>query len=69
MEDVLSRRPHLLQISSVTANGFDHLKAEYPGDMDFGKIWKELSNPGTQTQNDYMLHKGFLFFRSRLCIP
>ncbi|KAF9661852.1 hypothetical protein SADUNF_Sadunf19G0111800 [Salix dunnii] len=36
----------MLQISSVTANGFDHLKEEYPGDMDFGKIWKELSSAG-----------------------
>ena len=67
--DALSRRPHLLHISTVIVNEFEHLTKEYTNDEDFSKIWNELSNPGKHTQGDYMLHEGFLFFRSRLCIP
>ena len=66
--DALSRRPHLLQISLVTINGFEHLTEEYTSDEDFSKIWNDLSSLGMQNQNDYMLRKGFLFFRSCLCI-
>ena len=69
MVDALSRRPHLLHISSVIVNEFKHLTKEYPSDEDFGKLWGDLSTPGGQTQGDYLLREGFLFFRSCLCIP
>ncbi|KAF9660866.1 hypothetical protein SADUNF_Sadunf19G0008300 [Salix dunnii] len=43
--DALRRRPHLLHISTVTVNGFEHITKEYSNDEDFGKIWNELSSP------------------------
>ena len=69
MVDALSRRPHLLHITSVTVTEFDSMKNEYSDDEDFGKLWNELSSPDAQHQEDYMLRDGFLFFKSRLCIP
>ncbi|KAF9665112.1 hypothetical protein SADUNF_Sadunf16G0088300 [Salix dunnii] len=52
-------------LSPVTANGFEHLKEEYSGDMDFGKIWKELSNPDHVTSWDLVLpHAEFSFNNS-----
>ncbi|XP_040988983.1 uncharacterized protein LOC121236606 [Juglans microcarpa x Juglans regia] len=67
--DALSRRPHLLHISSTNVVGFDVLKIEYANDVDFGNAWSDLSNHDYPSDSDYMLRKGFLFFKSRLCIP
>ena len=45
------------------------MKNEYSDDEDFGRLWNELSSQNTQHQGDYMLRDGFLFFKSRLCVP
>ncbi|RVW62160.1 Retrovirus-related Pol polyprotein from transposon 17.6 [Vitis vinifera] len=38
--DALSRRPHLLVVSSVNTMEFDSLKQHYSTDADFGVIWR-----------------------------
>ena len=65
--DALSRRPHLLHITSVMVTEFDSMKNEYSDDEDFSRLWNELSSQNTQHQGDYMLRDGFLFFKSHLC--
>ena len=66
--DTLSRRPHLLHVFSTNVAGFDNLKIEYANDEDFGNIWSDLSTHQYTSSNDYMLHDGFLFYKSRLCV-
>ena len=67
--DSLSRKPHLLHVFSANVAGFDNLKIEYANDEDFSNIWSDLSTHQCTSSNDYMLHDGFLFYKSRLCIP
>ena len=67
--DALSRRPHLLHVFSTNVVGFDNIKTEYANDEDFNNIWSDLSTHQYTSSNDYMLHDGFLFYKSRLCVP
>ena len=67
--DTLSKRPHLLHVFLANVAGFDNLKTEYANDEDFSNIWSDLSTHQHTSSNDYMLHDGFLFYKSRLCVP
>ena len=67
--NALSRRPHLLHVFSTNVAGFENLKIEYANDEDFGKIWSDLSTYQHTSSNDYLLRNGFLFYKSRLCVP
>jgi len=66
--DALSRRPHLLQISSASVVDFESLKIDYAHDEDFGNIWNDICTHGRTSGNEYLLRDGFLFYKSRLCI-
>ena len=68
MANALSRRLHLLHVFSTNVTGFDNLKIEYANDEDFSNIWSDLSTHQRTSSNDYMLHDGFLFYKSRLCV-
>ena len=68
MANALSRRLHLLHVFSTNVTGFDNLKTEYANDEDFNNIWSDLSTHQRTSSNDYMLHDGFLFYKSRLCV-
>jgi hypothetical protein len=67
--DALSRRPHLLHMFSANIAGFDSMKTEYTSDEDFGSVWNNISNQGNSAEKEYVLRDGFLFYKSRLCIP
>jgi hypothetical protein len=67
--DALSRRPHLLHMFSANVAGFDSIKTEYTSDEDFGSVWNNISNQGNSAEKEYVLRDGFLFYKSRLCIP
>jgi hypothetical protein len=60
--DALSRRPHLLHISSTYFTGFDSIKMQYAGDVDFGSTWTNLSNNANVSGGKYSLQEGYLFY-------
>jgi hypothetical protein len=67
--DALSRRPHLLHLSLVNFAGFDSIKMQYAGDVDFGSTWSNLSTKTNVSSGEYSLHEGCLFYGTQLCIP
>ncbi|KAL6348124.1 hypothetical protein AAG906_039279 [Vitis piasezkii] len=67
--DALSRRPHLLVVSSVNTMEFDSLKQHYSTDADFGVIWRQLLENTAAAKNKFSVKDGFLFHDNRLCIP
>jgi hypothetical protein len=64
--DALSRRRALVTSLRVQVDGFDVFRSLYPDDPDFCATWK-----GCQTApvDGYLIHDGFLFKGSRLCVP
>ena len=67
--NALSRRPHLLVVSTVNAMEFDSLKQHYSTDADFGVIWCQLLENTAAAKNEFSVKDGFLFHNNRLCIP
>ena len=67
--NALSRRPHLLVVSTVNAMEFDSLKQHYSTDADFGVIWCQLLENTAAAKNEFSVKDGFLFHDNRLCIP
>ncbi|RVX03528.1 Transposon Ty3-G Gag-Pol polyprotein [Vitis vinifera] len=67
--DALSRRPHLLVVSSVNTMEFDSLKQHYSTDADFGVIWRQLLENTAAAKNKFSVKDAFLFHDNRLCIP
>ncbi|XP_024027962.1 uncharacterized protein LOC112093531 [Morus notabilis] len=73
--DALSRKPNFLttqkpDLLHTLANeiiSLESLRDQYEGDEDFGDVW-EKSTRGLRVV-DYHVHQGYLFKRSRLCIP
>ena len=68
MANALSRRLHLLHVFSTNVTGFDNLKIEYANNKDFSNMWSDLSIHQRTSSNYYMLHDGFFFYKSRLCV-
>ena len=64
--DALSRKTSLLATLRVKVIGFDLFLEIYIDDSDFGKIWADAQDG---LHSDYMIHDGFLFRGSQLCIP
>ena len=67
--DALSRRVHLLNLVKVQVTGFESLPDSYSDCPDFGCVLLALSDGPSRDHKDFLLVDGFLFFRSRLCIP
>lgn len=67
--DALSRRPHLLMVSSVNIVEFDSLKQQYSTDKDFSAVWSKLTNGLDAVPNAFSIKDGFLFHGTQLCIP
>ncbi|PKU75798.1 hypothetical protein MA16_Dca026359 [Dendrobium catenatum] len=66
--DALSRRSHLLITVYPTITSFEFLKDTYASDSDFKDIWEACLNLGTDPSGQFVIHQGFLFKGSRLCI-
>lgn len=64
--DALSHRHSMLAALSVSVPGFATFADLYPDDPFFGKVWSDLQ---LGLRSDFVLHDGFIFYRSRLCIP
>ena len=64
--DALSRRHLLLFQLDACVLGFEHLKALYGDDEDFGKLYEECRR---HPKEDYLLQDGYLFKGARLCVP
>ncbi|XP_062151296.1 uncharacterized protein LOC133859779 [Alnus glutinosa] len=60
--DALSRRPHLLHISSTYFTGLGSIQMQYAGDVDFGSPWSNLSNKANVSGGEYLLQEGYLFY-------
>ena len=45
---------------------FEHLKALYAKDEDFGELFTECSK---HPKGDFLIQEGFLFKGTRLCVP
>ena len=69
MADALSRRVHLLNLVKVQVKGFESLPDSYRDCLDFSCVLRALSNGPSRDHKDFLVVDGFLFFRSRLCIP
>nr|CAD1823724.1 unnamed protein product [Ananas comosus var. bracteatus] len=67
--DALSRRNHLLITSSLQIVGFEIVKDQYQNDPNFGPILKQCLSPDNDSPSDYCLDGGYLFRKSKLCIP
>jgi len=61
----LSRRHLLLFQLDACVLGFEHLKALYENDEDFGLIYGECR---THRKGDFLIQEGYLFKGTRLCI-
>lgn len=66
MADALSRRYSTLTLMHTSVTGFESLSELYPTDTIFGRFWEEARSG---VSPDYVIHDGFLFKGSRLCIP
>jgi len=64
--DALSRRHLLLFQLDSCIFGFEHLKALYENDQDFGVIYEECRR---HPKGDFLIQEGYLFKDTRLCIP
>ena len=60
--DALSRRHLLLFQLDACVLGFEHLKALYDQDEDFGKIYEECHR---HPKEDYLIQEGYLFKGAR----
>ncbi|XP_078433688.1 uncharacterized protein LOC144704982 [Wolffia australiana] len=67
--DVLSRRPHVLNVAKVQLLGFEQVKEHYDDSPDFGTIYDAIRHGPTSTLRDYYISDGYLFHDNRLCIP
>ncbi|XP_038719817.1 uncharacterized protein LOC120012463 [Tripterygium wilfordii] len=66
VEDALSRRITLVTTLRTSVLGFELLKDLLPTDPYFGTILRELS---TRSGSYFILHEGYLFKGTRLCVP
>ncbi|XP_010525370.1 PREDICTED: uncharacterized protein LOC104803186 [Tarenaya hassleriana] len=64
--DALSHRHTLISVMEARLFGFEHVKAQYKGDRDFGTIVEECRKGD---HGPYYLHDGYLFRDRRLCVP
>ena len=69
MADALSRIGCLLQTMRVEVLGLDKLKGTYTSCPDFSLIYADLSAGNRNHHIDFVIHDGFLFRGSKLCIP
>jgi len=67
--DALSRIGCILQTMRVEVLGFDKLKGTYTSYPDFSLIYLDLSAGNRNRHVDFIIHGGFLFRGSKLCIP
>ena len=66
--NALSRKNSLLHTMSVEVIGFDKLKEEYMSCPDFGSLYSALLEDQSKS-TEFVVHDGFLFKGTRLCIP
>ena len=45
------------------------MKVDYVNDEDSSSICRNISNHGHIAEKEYALREGFLFYKSRLCVP
>jgi hypothetical protein len=64
--DVLSQKTSLLTTMKFEVIGFELLKHSLSTDPFFGPILEDVS---TRAQGGFVLHNGFLFKGTQLCIP
>lgn len=64
--DELSRKYVLVNSLQPRVVGLELLPQNYPSDLDFGELF---SNCQTHATGEYHLYDGYLFRKSRLCIP
>ncbi|XP_071926125.1 uncharacterized protein [Coffea arabica] len=64
--DSLSRRHSLLVFLDAKLLGFEMLKELYAHDIDFGEMFASCTK---SPHSKYFLHKGFLFYVDKLCMP
>ena len=62
----MSRRHLLLFQLDACVLGFEHLKALYEKDEDFGQLYEECRR---HPKEDYLIQEGYLFKGARLCVP
>ena len=67
--DALSRIGCLLQTMRVEVLSFNKLKGTYTSCPDFSLIYSDLSAENRNHHVDFVIHDGFLFRGSKLCIP
>jgi len=67
--DGLSRIGCLFQTMRVEVLGFDKLKGIYTSYPDFSLIYSDLSAENRNHHVEFVIHDGFLFRGSKLCIP
>ena len=64
--DALSRRYLLLFQLDACILGFEHLKALYQEDEDFGVLYSECAK---HPKGDFLIQEGFLFKGAQICVP
>ena len=64
--NALSWRYLLLFQLDACVLGFEHLKALYDKDVDFGELYVDCSK---HPKGDFLIQEGFLFKGTRLCVP
>ena len=64
--DALSRKYALVNSLQPRVVGFDLLPQNYPSDSDFGELFSRCQ---THATGECHLYNGYLFRKSRLCIP
>jgi len=54
---------------STVVSGFERLIVDYESYSDFHEIYAELKNEAIREVDEFVLHDGYLFLGSKLCIP
>ncbi|XP_072971838.1 uncharacterized protein, partial [Typha angustifolia] len=67
--DALSRRSNLLVTMSIQVVGIESIKGQYSDDPYFGPILQSCQENGIDSTSDFLLHEGYLFRGTQLCIP
>jgi len=67
--DALNRIRCLLNTMRVEVLGFDRLNDTYSTSPDFGLLYLEVLASNRRSNVDFVLHNGYLFRGSQLCIP
>jgi len=67
--DALSLVVNLLQVMSTKVISFDKVKDTYPNYLDFDSIYLEVSQDNHRPLTDFVIHDGYLFKETKLCMP